>query len=341
MGWFSSSSPAPPQSTASGSTAAADNQKQEKTFTFDAQESSQPSASASSKSSSSVLPAAHHDVAVKQQSSWNIFGSSSASKPDTLPSSVSSSTASSPPSSSPLSSSSSSSSKTPIMPPSQTTATASSDAAKRHNVYADPLAAAGGIRAAAVAPALGVYSPRQAEFIDLDSGGGNFDKITYRVGISYLAGLAVGGGFGLLEGVFLGQKDNARLWLNSILNASSRRGPRAANALGVVSFLFCMFEWAGSYVRDREDGWNTVIGAAAAGAFYKSSAGIRSATGAALVGAGLGSSVIGAQFVREYGLDYERALEDAKTSIQELVESMPSFSGSKNEQEREQSSKKQ
>lgn len=186
-----------------------------------------------------------------------------------------------------------------------------------------------GIRAATVAPAIGIFNPRQAEFIEMDASGATFDKMTYRMGLGYLAGLGVGGGFGLLEGMFLGQRTNFKLWFNSVLNATTRRGPKAANAMGTVVMLVCTAEWVWGMVRDREDGMNLVLGAATAGAFYKSSLGLKKAALGAGVGAALGTGYVGLHFVREHGFDTERALintTDAVLSLKELA-ALPDVSG--------------
>lgn len=62
------------------------------------------------------------------------------------------------------------------------------------------------------------------------------DELCYGTGATYLSGLAVGGVWGFKEGMTrpLGTSSSAKLRINSILNASTRRGTFLGNSVGVL-----------------------------------------------------------------------------------------------------------
>lgn len=66
------------------------------------------------------------------------------------------------------------------------------------------------------------------------------DELCYGTGTTYLSGLAIGGLWGLREGAFrpLGTASSAKLRINSILNACTRRGTFMGNSLGVLALFY-------------------------------------------------------------------------------------------------------
>ena len=55
-----------------------------------------------------------------------------------------------------------------------------------------------------------------------------------RVGTSYLTGVAVGGVWGVYDGLWSAEGTSARLRGNSILNGLTRRGPYMGNTFAVL-----------------------------------------------------------------------------------------------------------
>ncbi len=61
------------------------------------------------------------------------------------------------------------------------------------------------------------------------------EKCCDRVGTSYLLGHAVGGVWGVVEGIRNAESSTRRMRANAILNGLTRRGPFMANTLGILS----------------------------------------------------------------------------------------------------------
>ena len=59
-------------------------------------------------------------------------------------------------------------------------------------------------------------------------------SIMYATGTSYVSGLAVGGTWGMLEGLRRPDGESTKLRINSLLNGCTRRGPFVGNSLGVI-----------------------------------------------------------------------------------------------------------
>lgn len=102
------------------------------------------------------------------------------------------------------------------------------------------------------------------------------DDLCYGTGISYVSALAVGGAWGLAEGL---QKNPAtmppRLRINGVLNAVTRRGPFLGNSAGVVAMVYNGINSTIGYYRGKHDITNSVVAGALSGAIFKSTRGIR------------------------------------------------------------------
>jgi len=100
------------------------------------------------------------------------------------------------------------------------------------------------------------------------------DDLCYGTGITYLSALALGGMWGLAEGL---QKTppaaSPRLKLNSALNAITRRGPFMGNSAGVIAMVYNGINSTIGYYRGKHDVANSVTAGALSGMLFKSTRG--------------------------------------------------------------------
>lgn len=101
------------------------------------------------------------------------------------------------------------------------------------------------------------------------------DDLCYGTGVTYLAGLTLGGAWGLQEGLRRSQGQPPKLQLNSVLNAVTRRGPFLGNSAGVIAIIYnCINSYIG-YLRGKHDAANTIIAGGLSGMLFKSTRGLR------------------------------------------------------------------
>ncbi|AEO57769.1 hypothetical protein MYCTH_2079864 [Thermothelomyces thermophilus ATCC 42464] len=101
------------------------------------------------------------------------------------------------------------------------------------------------------------------------------DDLCYGTGTTYLAGLTIGGAWGLQEGLRKSVGEPPRLRLNSVLNSVTRRGPFLGNSAGVVAICYnCINSYIG-YLRGKNDAANTIVAGALSGMLFKSTRGLR------------------------------------------------------------------
>lgn len=116
-------------------------------------------------------------------------------------------------------------------------------------------------------------------------------RICYGAGSTYLSGLAVGGMWGMFDGLKnpIG-RGSRRLRINCILNACTARGPFVANNLGMLALLYNLIHGGVVHTRDgKADNLSAVGSAGLAGLIYKSTAGVRpAAVAAGLMAGGMG-----------------------------------------------------
>lgn len=125
------------------------------------------------------------------------------------------------------------------------------------------------------------------------------DDLSYGTGSVYLTGLAAGGAYGFAEGLRnTPASASAKLRLNSILNAVTRRGPFLGNSAGVLALVYNGVNSTIGYARGKHDYTNSLAAGALSGALFKCTKGpkamlITSAlmTGAAGVWCGLKRAV--------------------------------------------------
>ncbi|ROV94408.1 hypothetical protein VSDG_05952 [Cytospora chrysosperma] len=101
------------------------------------------------------------------------------------------------------------------------------------------------------------------------------DDLCYGTGITYLSALAIGGAWGLQEGLRRSAGQAPKLRLNSTLNAITRRGPFLGNSAGVVAIVYnCINSYIG-YARGKHDSANSIVAGALSGMLFKSTRGLR------------------------------------------------------------------
>lgn len=102
------------------------------------------------------------------------------------------------------------------------------------------------------------------------------EKMFYRTGVSYLAGISTGGAVGLYEGLMYPNGRTLKLRWNSVLNSCTRRGPLLANNLGVLAVLYSCIDTVAIKLRGGQDDiFNSVGSAVLTGALYRSTSGLR------------------------------------------------------------------
>ena len=102
------------------------------------------------------------------------------------------------------------------------------------------------------------------------------DDLCYGTGVTYLAGLTMGGAWGLAEGLNkLPSSAPPKLRLNSALNSITRRGPFLGNSAGVIAMVYNGFNSLIGHYRGQHDALNSVTAGALSGMLFKSTKGVR------------------------------------------------------------------
>ncbi|KAI7878058.1 Tim17-domain-containing protein [Lichtheimia hyalospora FSU 10163] len=104
------------------------------------------------------------------------------------------------------------------------------------------------------------------------------DDLCYGTGTTYLAGLTIGGAYGMAEGLKKSAQQgpqNMKVRLNTTLNTITRRGPGLGNAVGVIAMMYNGTTAFIDYSRGKHDIFSSIGGGAIAGAIFKSTAGPR------------------------------------------------------------------
>ncbi|PYH49143.1 protein transporter TIM23 [Aspergillus saccharolyticus JOP 1030-1] len=102
------------------------------------------------------------------------------------------------------------------------------------------------------------------------------DDLCYGTGTTYLAGLTIGGAWGLAEGL---RKTPVtappKIRLNGVLNSITRRGPFLGNSAGVVAMVYNGFNSGLGYARGKHDAANSIVAGALSGMVFKSTRGLK------------------------------------------------------------------
>ncbi|KAG8826135.1 Mitochondrial import inner membrane translocase subunit tim23 [Serendipita sp. 401] len=108
------------------------------------------------------------------------------------------------------------------------------------------------------------------------------DDLCYGTGTTYLAGLGLGGLWGLREGAARPLAvSSARLRLNSVLNGVTRRGTFLGNSAGVLALIYNVVNSSIDSIRGKHDIWGGMAAGGLCGALYKCTAGVKPALAAA------------------------------------------------------------
>ncbi|EGN92195.1 hypothetical protein SERLA73DRAFT_191443 [Serpula lacrymans var. lacrymans S7.3] len=114
------------------------------------------------------------------------------------------------------------------------------------------------------------------------------DDLCYGTGTMYLSGLALGGVWGVSEGARRPLAvSNARLRINSVLNAVTRRGTFIGNSAGVLALAYNGINSTIDSVRGKHDTIGSMAAGALTGGLFKSTAGVKPAIAAATFISGL------------------------------------------------------
>lgn len=116
------------------------------------------------------------------------------------------------------------------------------------------------------------------------------DDLCYGTGVTYLAGLTLGGAWGLQEGLRRSDGQAPKLRLNSVLNAVTRRGPFLGNSAGTIAITYNCINSLIGYLRGKHDAANSVAAGALSGMVFKSTRGLRPM----MISAGLVGGMAGA-----------------------------------------------
>jgi import inner membrane translocase subunit TIM23 len=117
------------------------------------------------------------------------------------------------------------------------------------------------------------------------------DDLCYGTGTTYLAGLTIGGAWGLAEGLRRTPASAApKLRLNGVLNSITRRGPFLGNSAGVVAMVYNGINSMLGYGRGKHDSENSIVAGALSGMIFKSTRGTRPM----LISGGIVASIAGA-----------------------------------------------
>eukprot|EP00929_Paragymnodinium_shiwhaense_P117660 TRINITY_DN8858_c0_g1_i1.p2 TRINITY_DN8858_c0_g1~~TRINITY_DN8858_c0_g1_i1.p2 ORF type:complete len:173 (+),score=43.43 TRINITY_DN8858_c0_g1_i1:86-604(+) len=112
-------------------------------------------------------------------------------------------------------------------------------------------------------------APQSKDELYLEGYGRQFgEKLTYSVGVTYGAGLAMGGFYGTLLGLRKGGA-TTKLLVNSVMNSAGRYGPVLANQNGIITMYYVGFSQLIGWARGADDLGNAVSAGALSGALYK------------------------------------------------------------------------
>ena len=102
------------------------------------------------------------------------------------------------------------------------------------------------------------------------------DDLCYGTGVTYLAALATGGAWGMIEGLNrVPASAPPKLRINGMLNSVTRRGPFLGNSAGVVAMCYNGINSTLGYYRGRHDAANSVVAGGLSGMVFKSTRGVK------------------------------------------------------------------
>ena len=150
------------------------------------------------------------------------------------------------------------------------------------------------IKLTTVAPALGVLSEEEPDYLEYEKNRGVVSTMFANTGLAYMVGIGGGGLYGLREGLVHTPSHRFKVKLNSVLNQCSRHGSRVGNMLGVLSIFYTLYEGAADHfqvdtyipLQSLQPVCNPALSAMLTGVTYKAQAGPRVAALAGTLGLG-------------------------------------------------------
>ncbi|KAL4864833.1 hypothetical protein BDV12DRAFT_200740 [Aspergillus spectabilis] len=102
------------------------------------------------------------------------------------------------------------------------------------------------------------------------------DDLCYGTGTTYITALAVGGAWGMAEGLSRTPANAPpKIRLNGVLNSITRRGPFLGNSAGVVAMVYNGLNSFVGYARGKHDAANSIAAGAISGMVFKSTRGVK------------------------------------------------------------------
>ncbi|KAL4992353.1 Tim17/Tim22/Tim23/Pmp24 family-domain-containing protein [Aspergillus falconensis] len=125
------------------------------------------------------------------------------------------------------------------------------------------------------------------------------DDLCYGTGTTYVTALAIGGAWGLAEGLKRTPVTAPpKIRLNSVLNSITRRGPFLGNSAGVVAMVYNGLNSFAGYARGKHDAANSITAGAISGMVFKSTRGLKPM----LISGGIVASIAGTWSVAKKAL---------------------------------------
>ena len=126
------------------------------------------------------------------------------------------------------------------------------------------------------------------------------DDLCYGTGTTYLAGLTLGGAWGLAEGLNRTPVTAPpKIRLNGVLNSVTRRGPFLGNSAGVVAMVYNGLNSTLGYYRGKHDSANSIVAGGLSGMVFKSTRGLKPM----MISGGIVASIAGGWAVSAFLLD--------------------------------------
>ncbi|KAL4875088.1 Tim17/Tim22/Tim23/Pmp24 family-domain-containing protein [Aspergillus karnatakaensis] len=102
------------------------------------------------------------------------------------------------------------------------------------------------------------------------------DDLCYGTGTTYITALAMGGVWGMAEGLSRTPASAPpKIRLNGVLNSITRRGPFLGNSAGVVAMVYNGLNSFAGYARGKHDAANSIAAGAVSGMVFKSTRGVK------------------------------------------------------------------
>ncbi|KAL4736911.1 Tim17/Tim22/Tim23/Pmp24 family-domain-containing protein [Aspergillus similis] len=125
------------------------------------------------------------------------------------------------------------------------------------------------------------------------------DDLCYGTGTTYVTALAIGGAWGLAEGLKRTPVTAPpKIRLNGVLNSITRRGPFLGNSAGVVAMVYNGLNSFAGYARGKHDAANSIAAGAISGMVFKSTRGLKPM----LISGGIVASIAGTWSVAKKAL---------------------------------------